>query len=59
MSLILSEDDDLSRFGHDSDKVISWWKKKASKRYEKLKLESRLRTDLEIWKIGSDLEIIR
>jgi hypothetical protein len=49
----------LSQFGHEMSDVIVWWKKKASKRYEKLKSENRLRTELEIWEPGSDLEIIR
>lgn len=49
----------ISKFGHESDEVISWWKRKASSRYEKLKTENRLRTKLEIWEPGSYLEIIR
>lgn len=49
----------ISRFGHEVEEVISWWKRKASTRYEKLKNEDRLRTQLEIWQPGSDLEIIR
>lgn len=49
----------ISKFGYEIDEVIGWWKKKASKRYEKLKDEGRLRTELELWKPGTDLEIIR
>jgi hypothetical protein len=49
----------ISKFEHTTDQVIDWWKNKASKRYEKLKSEGRLRTKLEIWEPGSDLEIIR
>lgn len=49
----------LSKFGHDVDQVIEWWKKKATSRYEKLKSESKLRTKIEIWEPGADLEIIR
>jgi hypothetical protein len=49
----------LSKFGYEPKEVIEWWKKKASKRYEKLKLEGRLRRELELWKNGNDLEIIR
>lgn len=49
----------LSKFGHEVDDVIEWWKRKASNRYEKLKKEDRVRTKLEIWEPGSDLEIIR
>jgi hypothetical protein len=49
----------ISKFGHEVDDIISWWKRKASNRYEKLKSEGRLRTKLEIWEPGSNLEIIR
>lgn len=49
----------LSKFGHDIDEVIKWWKVKASKRYEKLKSQGKLRFDLEIWEPGCNLEIIR
>jgi len=49
----------LSKFGYEPEQVIEWWKKKASKRYEKLKSEGRLRTQLELWKHDNDLEIIR
>ena len=49
----------ISKFGYETDEVIEWWKRKASKRYEKLKFEGKLRTELELWKPGSDLEIIR
>ncbi len=49
----------LSKLEHTSDQAIEWWKKKASKRYEKLKDENRLRTELELWEVGSNLEIIR
>jgi hypothetical protein len=49
----------LSKFGHEVDEVIAWWKRKATSRYKKLKIENRLRTKLEIWEPGSELEIIR
>ena len=49
----------ISKFGYEVDEVISWWKKKATKRYEKLKSNGSLRTELELWKKGIDLEIIR
>ena len=49
----------MSKFGHEIDDVISWWKVKATKRYEKLKIQNKLRTKLEIWEPGSELEIIR
>ena len=31
------------------DNIIKWWKKKAGKRYEKLKSEGRFRTEVELW----------
>ena len=49
----------FGKFEHTSDEAITWWKKKATKRYEKLKSTDRLRTELEVWKHGTDLEIIR
>jgi hypothetical protein len=49
----------LSKLNHTYQEAIEWWKVKASKRYEKLKNENRLRTKLEIWEKGSNLEIIR
>jgi hypothetical protein len=39
--------------------VIEWWKQKASNRYDTLKSESRLRSELEIWTSGKDIQIIR
>lgn len=49
----------MSKFGYEPDEVIDWWKVKASKRYQKLKVENRIRTDLELWTADSDLQIIR
>jgi len=49
----------FSKFGYEPEDVIEWWKKKASKRYDKLVSEGRLRTELELWESGKDLEIIR
>lgn len=49
----------ISKFGYEPEEVIEWWRKKASKRYEKLKCEGRLRKELELWNVGVDLEIIR
>ena len=39
--------------------IVEWWKVKASNRYETLKSEGRLRTELEIWTSGKDIQIIR
>jgi len=44
---------------HDLDYIISWWKKKASKRYNKLKSEGKFRNKVELWTETSDIQIIR
>ena len=49
----------FGKFEHTMDESITWWKKKATKRYEKLQSQDRVRTQLEIWEPGADLEIIR
>lgn len=41
------------------ENIISWWKKKATKRYEKLKQEGRFRTKVELWTEDDDIQIIR
>ena len=41
------------------ENIISWWKKKAGKRYEKLKSEGRFRTEVELWTEDNDIQIIR
>jgi hypothetical protein len=43
------------------DNVIKYWKKKAQKRYEKLKADGRLRDELEFWtpKSIDTIDIIR
>jgi hypothetical protein len=41
------------------DNVISWWKKHASKRYENLQRDGRLRTELEVWTQNQNIDIIR
>jgi len=61
--VILGEQTKLLR-GPNWDKfylenIISWWKKKASKRYEKLKEENRFRTKVELWTDDDDIQIIR
>ena len=61
--VILGEQDKL-RPGQNWDKfyqenIISWWKKKATKRYEKLKKEGRFRTKVELWTDDDDIQIIR
>ena len=45
---------------YEFDGVVEWWKKLASKRYDKLKSEDRLRTKLETWNVNAeDIDIIR
>ena len=41
------------------ENLIKWWKNKASKRYDSLKSEGKLRTDLEVWSKDMDIDIIR
>ena len=41
------------------DNIIAWWKKKAGKRYEKLKQEGRFRDKVELWTEDDDIQIIR
>ena len=41
------------------ENIIEWWKKKAGKRYEKLKAEGRFRDKVELWTEDDDIQIIR
>ena len=41
------------------ENIIAWWKKKASKRYEKLKQENRFRDKVELWTEDENIQIIR
>lgn len=41
------------------ENLIKWWKNKASKRYDSLKSEEKLRTELEVWSKDMDIDIIR
>ena len=41
------------------ENIISWWKKKAGKRYDKLKQEGRFRDKVELWTEDDDIQIIR
>ena len=61
--VIRGEQDTLIK-GQNWDKfylenIISWWKRKAGKRYEKLKKEGRFRTEVELWTEDQDIQIIR
>ena len=44
---------------HELSNIIEWWRSKAINRYETLKSEGRLRTELEIWTSGKNIQIIR
>jgi hypothetical protein len=44
---------------HHLENIISWWKNKAQKRWETLKKEDQLRTELEIHGTGMDIDVIR
>lgn len=44
---------------YTQDELIKWWKSLATKRYNKLKEEDRLRSDLEVWTENSQIDIIR
>lgn len=44
---------------HELDNIIKWWKKKAGKRYEKLKSEGRFRNEIELWTETDNIQIIR
>ena len=41
------------------EQIVTWWKKLAGKRFDKLKSEKRLRTELEVWNKNPDIDIIR
>jgi len=44
---------------HKLENIVAWWKNKAANRYETLKSDGRLRTELEVWNSGKDIQIIR
>ena len=62
---ILRETDELKKGQvwdrHELENIVSWWKNKATKRYESLKADGRLRTELEVWKRDNidTIDIIR
>jgi len=54
----LRKKDNYDRYSFDG--VVDWWRKKASKRFENLKDDGRLRTVAEIWSVNADdIDIIR
>jgi len=44
---------------HHLDAIIDWWKRKANTRFESLQAENRIRTEIEVWTSGKELDIIR
>jgi Domain of unknown function (DUF4338) len=44
---------------HELANIVEWWRNKAINRYETLKSEGRLRTELEVWTSGKEIQIIR
>ena len=61
--VLLGEQDKLVR-GQNWDKfylenIVKWWKKKAGKRYDKLKQEGRFRDKVELWTEDDHIQIIR
>ena len=53
----LRKKENFDRYSFDG--VCDWWRNKASKRFESLKADGRLRTELETWNCASDIDIIR
>lgn len=54
----LIEKENYDRFSLEN--VIAWWRKNATKRYDKLKSEGRLRRTVETWNVNADdIDIIR
>ena len=62
---IIRQDDKLIKSDQwdkfELENIVAWWKKKASKRYENIKSEGRLRTELEVWRKDNidSIDIIR
>ena len=44
---------------YEVENLIKWWKKKATNRYNNLKADNRLRTELEVWTNSTNIDIIR
>ena len=54
----LEKAENYDRFSVDS--IVDWWRRKASRRFENLREEGRLRTKLETWNTNPDeIDIIR
>jgi hypothetical protein len=44
---------------HHLANLIRWWQNKAAGRYATLQTENKLKTDLEVWTSGKEIQIIR
>jgi hypothetical protein len=44
---------------HHLKNIIEWWKNKATNRFISLKNENRVRTEIEVWTSGKEIDIIR
>ena len=44
---------------YEFDSIVAWWKKMATKRFNNLKEQGRLRNELEVWSKNADIDIIR
>jgi hypothetical protein len=54
----LHKKDNFDRYSFDG--VVGWWRKKAVNRFETLKADGRLRSELETWNMNADdIDIIR
>jgi dTDP-4-amino-4,6-dideoxygalactose transaminase len=54
---LIKDKDNYDKF--ELEKIVQWWKQKATNRYESLKNEGRLRTKLEVWTNDHDIDIMR
>jgi hypothetical protein len=54
---LIKDKDNYDKF--ELEKIVQWWKQKATNRYESLKSENRLRTKLEVWTNDHDIDIMR
>ena len=53
----LRRKDNYDRYSFDD--IVKWWRNKASKRYDTLQSDGRLRNDLEVWNTNENIDIIR
>jgi len=54
----LHKKDNFDRYSFDG--VVDWWRRKATNRFETLKTDGRLRSELETWNMNADdIDIIR